>query len=475
MTTTHYPPTQYNTPRHCTVQHTTADRTAQQTTTQHTTPLDTLRDHNIVMWSGRVSCGVVWCHVVWSSVVGYRAIGLPVWLVEGCAGCLASGVVWQLGLFVGCLAGWGMLCGVCTLWCLVLYVVVCSVMSCLWVPCNYCHSKGGGGKSNKANHGKSTVWHPHSQRDTLYKTYTRGMQAALDAKDLGRWAELLQARVEYLPYETHPIICMLRATSRTHTSASPYTILIYVAVHTLLMVCYAGKTTLAPTQRLRKHVTTARAGSEDSTFHDMLNQTTELHWTLVTVEIIDPEELGCYRERSWWHTVHKWCLNDTAPALPSTRNTVPGAQHTKQLHTTLRPAHIARVNRHFARAAVLSRDVQRIATHLNNPLCRPVNVTVPYITPTQRSQATQLISTMVRATDLTSWERRAARAHIRVVASAPLNTRRAFERHANKHAKSHTRPTCNCTPIHLHIWQQGGPVSLVQGHYALLPLYSHIR
>ena len=254
-----------------------------------------------------------------------------------------------------------------------------------------------------------------------------------------------------------------------HVSFPP-TILVYVAVHTFLMVCYAGKTTLAPTQRLRKHVTTARAGSEDSTFHDMLNQTSELHWTLVPVEIVDSEELGCYRERSWWHTVQKWCLNDTAPALPSAGHAKPGAQHTKQLQTTLRQAHIARVNRDFARAAILNRDMQRIASQLNIPFCRPINVTIPYITPTQRSQVTQLISAMVRATDLTSWERKAARAHIRVVASAPLNTRRAFERHANKHAKAHTRPECCCTPAHLHIWHQGGPVSLVQGHYALLPL-----
>ena len=47
---------------------------------------------------------------------------------------------------------------------------------------------------------------------------------------------------------------------------------------------------------------------------------------------------------------------------------------------------------------------------------------------------------------------------------------RAFERHTNKHAKAHTRPACTCTPAHLHIWQQGGPACLVQGHYALLPL-----
>ena len=180
------------------------------------------------------------------------------------------------------------------------------------------------------HHGKSTIGHTHPHRDTLYKTYTRGMHKALDAKDLGRWTKLLQARVAYLPYKTHPIIRLLRTTSRTqtwHTSMPPPppTILIYVAMHTFLMVCYPGKTTLASTRRLRNHVTTARARSEDSTFHDMRNQTTELQWTLVSVEVVDSEELGCYRERSWWRTIQNWCLNDTTPALPSTRTTIPGA------------------------------------------------------------------------------------------------------------------------------------------------------
>ena len=104
------------------------------------------------------------------------------------------------------------------------------------------------------------------------------MRQALDSRDLGRWASLLQARVTYLPYESHPLIRMLRATSRTHdwhTSVTPPTILVYVAVHTFLLCCYAGKTTLATTQRLRKHTTTSLAGTEDSSFHDVLKQTTD--------------------------------------------------------------------------------------------------------------------------------------------------------------------------------------------------------
>ena len=73
------------------------------------------------MWCGRVSCGVVWCHVVWCGVVGYRAIGLPVLLVEGCVGCLAGGIVWQLGLWGVCCAHPVLLGAVC---CCVLFDVM---------------------------------------------------------------------------------------------------------------------------------------------------------------------------------------------------------------------------------------------------------------------------------------------------------------------------------------------------------------
>ena len=73
-----------------------------------------------MLWSHDVPCGVLCFHGVW-------LVGLVEWYV----GCLAGWVVWQLRLFVGSLAGCGMLCGVCTLRCVVLYAVVCSVMSCL--------------------------------------------------------------------------------------------------------------------------------------------------------------------------------------------------------------------------------------------------------------------------------------------------------------------------------------------------------
>ena len=149
---------------------------------------------------------------------------------------------------------------------------------------------------------------------------------------------------------------------------------------------------------------------------------------------------------------------------------VPAARHTKQLQTTLRQAHVARVNRDYAQTAILNKDIEHIASNLNIPLCRPVNVTIPYMTPTQRSTIQLLANRMVRSTQKSSWERKAIRAHIRIVASTPMNVRRTFERLANKHDKATHRPTCHCNAAHLPLWRLVGPVSVIEGHYAILPV-----
>ena len=62
---------------------------------------------------------------------------------------------------------------------------------------------------------------------------------------------------------------------------------------------------------------------------------------------------------------------------------MPGAQHTKQLQTTLRHAHIAQTKRDYAQTSLLNKDIQHIASNLNIALCRPVNITVPYLTAAQ--------------------------------------------------------------------------------------------
>ena len=123
-----------------------------------------------VMWCGLVSCAVASCHVPWCAVVCYAALRSAVvcdwlWCVVLCGGggvvccghmtcvvvcyvfmwCGWSGllngmlVAWQVGLFgrLGYLLGvWpvGACCVVSAPCGMPWYAVVCSVMSCVWVP-----------------------------------------------------------------------------------------------------------------------------------------------------------------------------------------------------------------------------------------------------------------------------------------------------------------------------------------------------
>ena len=159
-------------------------------------------------------------------------------------------------------------------------------------------------------------------------------------------------------------------------------------------------------------------------------------------------------------------------SVTDSSTTPAGAQHTKQLQSTLRRAHVARINRDYAQTAILNRDIQRIASSMNFPLCKPVNVTVPYLSSAQHTPLGNIVNRMVRHTKHSAWEPQAIQAHIRIVSSSPLNVRRALERHANKHGMAQTRPPCYCDSAHMHIWQQGGTALRIGAHFALLPLTS---
>ena len=103
-----------------------------------------------MLWSHDVRCVVLCCHVVRSGVVW---CGVVWWGIVQSG--LLSGwfndllVAWHLGLFVGCFPGWATLRGVSTLWCVVPYAVVWSVMSCLWVHMFLLPFPGTGGRAGK--------------------------------------------------------------------------------------------------------------------------------------------------------------------------------------------------------------------------------------------------------------------------------------------------------------------------------------
>ena len=82
----------------------------------------------------------------------------------------------------------------------------------------------------------------------------------LDDKNLEAWAALLQARIRYLPFDTHPALKMARRLSHVDTwyvAVTPPGSVIYMVFNIYLHLVYIGVTTSALVSRLRKHITDA--------------------------------------------------------------------------------------------------------------------------------------------------------------------------------------------------------------------------
>ena len=97
-----------------------------------------------------------------------------------------------------------------------------------------------------------------------------------------------------------------------------------------------GRTECAPVQRFRKHWTTAKAGSEDGSFYNILNRTGIHQWTIAPLQCTSCSITACYLEHAWLYKWRKWAPNACAPAVPSAEDQgPPPAQHTKRLGTLL--------------------------------------------------------------------------------------------------------------------------------------------
>ena len=126
-----------------------------------------------------------------------------------------------------------------------------------------------------------------------------GIKAALASTNLGIWAKLVEARLPYLPYHSHPVLQLMRAISHLHfwlLSTPLLGTIIYATIHVHMLCIYVGKTTLPLLQRLRKHGTTADACAEDSSFHDMIQSTGLSEWTPVPLQFTTDEVEACFLE-----------------------------------------------------------------------------------------------------------------------------------------------------------------------------------
>ena len=71
-------------------------------------------------------------------------------------------------------------------------------------------------------------WSPHPHTTNIYKAFSHHIQIALQNKNLTEWARLFQARVPFLPYETNPLLQLVRSMSRVAVSYTSVTALCHV-------------------------------------------------------------------------------------------------------------------------------------------------------------------------------------------------------------------------------------------------------
>ena len=305
-----------------------------------------------------------------------------------------------------------------------------------------------------------------------FKLCTHHIQSHLSDKNLANWAACMQKRVHYVAWDQHKTMCLVRGKSKVHEwqiCVPPAFEFIYAVLHCHMLCIYVGRTSLALIQRLRKHITTALAHAEDSRFHQLLRTTDLADWMIVPLEIVWDDWSAALAERYWWDKFRRWCVNDMPPGVPRTHEK-PSKLIPKKATELLRSLAVARTDRDFPRINALKKQIAAVSAELQLPLLIPAVVKVPYLTGDQKIAVSRVVNNMLRKVHCNSRERQAMRGRIRIVRTVPHSVRRCFEFHANRAEIASEEPDCFCSDAYTHIWQQGGDLSVRDGHFCLLPV-----
>ena len=94
-----------------------------------------------------------------------------------------------------------------------------------------------------------------------------------------------QQRLQYVPYDTQPVLGMARrlnSVNTWHLAVTPPHNVVYVVFYLVLNITCIGMTTTTPIGRLRKHMTDAMSTSDCTTLHVKMSTTDLAHWGIIT-------------------------------------------------------------------------------------------------------------------------------------------------------------------------------------------------
>ena len=287
------------------------------------------------------------------------------------------------------------------------------------------------------------------RRTTTCSALSRQMQFALDDKNLGKWALLQQCRIPWLPYDRHKGLHEARRFCYVHSwynTVTPPSHLVHVLFHTYLSVLYIGQTHVAPVQRLRKHLTDAAAGVDNSTLHRLMATTDSADWGIGVLQYVGDTWWTAVRESAWWWQLRRWAVNDIPPGIPDpavgVTSSARGWMNQKVLRV-LRELRSAHDIHNYARAKFLQAELQKMGRELQVPLNLASAVVVPDVTVPQKTAICRVPRPVLRTTEIRAWQRQAY-ARLILLRSSPNKLHTVFDRAANKADLGATRPECCC-------------------------------
>ena len=155
---------------------------------------------------------------------------------------------------------------------------------------------------------------PH--RASICSALTQQMHTALVHKSLGRWAELLQKRMEVLPYSDHKSMHEVRRLGcvyHWHVGFTPPGHLIYAVFHVYMSILYIGQTHLAPAQTYD-----SSTGTDTAILHKSMSYNDEADWGICVIRYVRDPWWAAVKERDLWWRFRRWVVNDVAPGIPQT-------------------------------------------------------------------------------------------------------------------------------------------------------------
>ena len=136
----------------------------------------------------------------------------------------------------------------------------------------------------------------------------------------------------------------------------------------------------------------------------------------------------------------------------------------------LRSLSAAEADNDYARAAALQKEAAIVAREWQIPLFTRAYMRIPYLTGPQEPYFARVITRLLRKVPCTSRERQALKSRIFLVRMVPRTVRSVFERQRNETELISTPPPCHCHSPLRATWEQAGPVTIYDGHFALLPV-----